>query len=274
MSPLTDSPVSDSALKPHTEGPIFERLPNGLVKGLHYHRRPDGRIQWEKMIDPRHIVFNPKLDAKLTDLYGAPAAKLSYADLIAEGKEVDPKHVLVLLMGLIELADLRGYTGGRPRIAYVCSYPLEAAICSCECTIDWVPNEEEPDGKTSFGTADATMENTGGWGYLSAMAGNRSFCRAVRLGLRIPIMSFDEIAKKDTAIPETTSSPTPLSMHASTLQRAADSKKLTFEQVKQGALTTYRDKMENDPADWIKWEDVPPRDCLSLIKIIKAPKKA
>lgn len=251
----------------------FERLPNGLVKGVTYHRRAsDGRIQWEKMIDPRHIVFNSKLDAKLTDLYGAPAAKLSYADLIAEGKEVDPKHVLVLLMGLIELARLRGGSA-TPRIAHVCSYPLEAAICSCECTINWIPNEEEPAGFRSYGTADATMDNTGGWGYLSAMAGNRAFCRAVRQGLAIPIMAFDEIAKKDTPIPEATAAPTQLSMHASTLQRAAESKQLTFEQVKQGALTSYRDKMENDPAGWTKWEDVPPRDCLSLIKIIKAPKK-
>ncbi len=273
---MTDTPPTiTEAIEPA----YFERLPNGLVKGVTYARRPDGRIQWEKMIDPRHIVFNSKLDApkfgpSLTEIYGAPAAKLNYADMIAAGKEVDPKHVVVMLMGLIELADLRGYVSCRPRIAHVCSYPIEAAICSCECTIDWIPNEDDPDGKTSFGTADATMENTGGWGYLSAMAGNRSFCRAVRLGLRIPIMSFDEIAKKDTAIPEATSAPVQLSMHASTLQKAAESKKLTFDQVKQLALTTLRGKMENDPASWIKWEDVPPRDCLTLIKEIKASKKA
>lgn len=256
-----------------TTVPSFERLPNGLVKGVTYHRRPsDGRILWDRMIDPKHIVFNSKLDTKLTDIYGAPANKLSYADLIAEGKEVDPKHLLVLLQGFIEVIALRGGSA-TPRIAHVCSYPLEAAICSCECTIDWIANEEEPNGFRSYGTADATMENTGGWGYLSAMAGNRALVRAARQGLRIPIMSFDEIAKKDTPVPEAASTSAQLPMHASTLQRAAEAKKLTFDQVKQGALTTYRADMESDPTSWTKWEDVPPRDCLKLIKIIKAPKK-
>lgn len=248
----------------------FKRNENGLVDGLHYPRRADGRIQWEKLIPHQHIVFNGKLDATLEKTYGATSRDLNYGDLIAAGKEVDPKHVLVLLAGFQELADLRGYTAATPRIAHVCSYPVEAAICSCECTIDWIPNEEDPEGKTSFGTADATMENTGGWGYLSAMAGNRSFVRAVRQGLRIPIMSFDEIAKKDTAIPESVSQVAPAkNIATSTLQKHADAAGLTFEAIKTGALERYREKMEGDPTTWTKWDDIAPRDCASLLKLIR-----
>lgn len=269
--------------------PSFERLSNGLVKGVTYQRRSDGRIDWVKHIKPEHIVFNSKLDTQLVKAYGGDSRSLNYGDLIAAGKEVDPRHVLVLLMGFIELAAFRGHTGARPRIAHVCSYPVEAAICSCECTIDWIANEEEPDGFASYGTADATMDNTGGWGYLSAMAGNRAFVRAVRQGLRIPILGFDEIAKKDTTIPEsaapsatTTFSSTPVGL----LQKAAadnktetgDSNPLDFEKVKAAAIyhwdllqadPKHKPKIEQDPNLWTDWANIPPRDCLTLIKAIK-----
>ncbi len=256
----------------------FERDPEtGLVKGLVYPRRAsDNRIEWYKLIDPRHIVFNsaPKMADAILKAYGKPAKDLVYGDLIAAGIEVDPRHVLVLLMGFLELADLRGYLSATPRIAHVVSYPPEAAICSCECTIDWVPNEEDPNGKVSYGTADATMENTGGWGYLSAMAGNRALVRAVRQGLRIPMMSFDELAKKDSAIPEATAPAKTLSLSASTLQKAADSAKLTFEQMKSAIADGSCDiKLETDPATWTDWETVPPRDALLLIKQLRSGKK-
>lgn len=250
--------------------PVFERDDKGMVKGVSYFRRPDGRIQWEKHIKHEHIVFNSKLDAQLEKIYGAPARDLNYAAIIASGKEVDPKHVLVLLMGLIELAEFRGYSSALPRIAHVCSWPLEAAISVCEHTIDWIPNEEDPDGKTSSGCADATMDNTGGWGYLTAMAENRSFCRAVRRGLRIPIMSFDEIAKKDTVIPE--SAPqvaAPKNIATATLEKHATAGGLTFEAIKTGALERYREKMEGDPSTWTKWDDIGPRDCTTLLKLIR-----
>jgi len=255
--------------------PSFKRNDDGLVEGVTYPRRPDdGRIDWVKLIKPQHVVFNSKLDATLEKVYGAPAKSLSYGDLIAAGKEVDPKHVLVLLQGFVEVARLRGYRNALPRIAHVCSYPVEAAICSCECTIEWLPNVEEPDGFTSYGTADATMENTGGWGYLSAMAGNRAFVRAVRQGLAIPILGFDEIAKKDTAIPESAPQPTTAkNMAAATLQKCAEAGGYTFDTVKKSALTNHRPKMESDPEQWTKWDDVAPRDCLTLIKLIKEKTK-
>lgn len=287
--PITDGPDSAIALNetlPAQEivdstQKVFERGDDGYVKGVTYPRRADGRIEWHKMIDPQYIVFNsnPKLQETLVKAYGKPANELNYGELIAAGVEVDPKHVLVLLMGMIELADLRGYVEARPRVIH-----SDMQICACECTIEWIPNNEEPDGKISYGTADATMDNTGGWGYLTAMAGNRAFVRAVRLGLRIPILGFDEIAKKDTAIPEQTNS-SPISgggrLHTDTLRQAADKHvddkgapaQLSFEQVKAAASGKYKEKMESDPATWNRWEDIPPKDSLTLIKLIKTKKK-
>lgn len=274
--------------------PSFKRNAlTGLVEGITYLRRSDGRIDWSKMIRPEHIVFNSKLDApqygkSLKEIYGASSKDLNYGDLIAAGTEVDPKHVLVLLMGFIELAALRGYLSAHPRIAHVCSYPAEAAICSCECTIDWVSNEEEPDGFTSYGTADATMDNTGGWGYLSAMAGNRAFVRAVRQGLRIPILGFDEIAKKDTTIPES-AAPQSSSFDSTPIgllkKAAADNKTdtgqsnpLDFDKVRLAAIyhwdqlqldAKHKPKMRDNPNLWTKWDDITSADCLTLIKAIK-----
>ena len=248
---------------------IFERDEDGYVKGITYPRRQDGRIDWVKLIKPEYIVFNSKLDAKLEKIYGKRAADLNYGELIAAGSEVDPKHVLVLLMGFIELADLRGYRAAIPRIAH-----CDQSICSIECTIEWLPNAEEPDGKISYGTADATMDNTNGWGYLSAMAGNRAFVRAVRQGLRIPILGADEIAKKDEVIVPESVAASQTSSDAitpqGTLQRNAEAAKLTFDSVKTISAEKYREKLESDPTAWNKWEDVPPRDCLTLLKLIKS----
>ncbi len=273
----------------HTDSPAaFTRLNNGLVEGVTYPRRSDGRIDWVKMIKPEHIVFNSKLDAQLEKAYGDNSRNLNYGDLIAAGKEVDPRHVLVLLMGFVELARLRGYTRAQPRIAHVCSYPVEAAICSCECTIDWIPNEEDPDGFASYGTADATMDNTGGWGYLSAMAGNRAFVRAVRQGLAIPILGFDEIAKKDTTIPEA-SAPQSSSFDSTPIgllkKAAADNKAdtgepnpLDFAKVKAAAVyhwdklqadSAHKPKIRENPNAWNDWPDITSADCLTLIKAIK-----
>lgn len=256
---------------------IFKRDEDtGLVIGMHYPRRADGRIQWEKLIPPQHIVFNtqnPKMVEEIERTYGKQAKSLVYSELIAEGVEVNPKHILVLLQGFQELAAIRGgsYT---PRIAHVLSYPPEAAISVCECTIDWIPNIEEPHGFSSYGTADATMENTGGWGYLSAMAGNRAFVRAVKQGLRIPILGFDEIAKKDMPIPESGSSTTHVPVSAAMtpsaiLERHATESKFSFDAIKKGALNKYKEKIEGNPDLWISWGDISPRDCWTLVSIIK-----
>lgn len=277
--------------------PVFERdLETGLVKGKVYARRADGRVDWVKMIPPEHIVFNSKDErmAKAIEVaYGKPAKDLVYADVLAEGKEVDPRHILVLLMGWMELFALRG-GNAQPRIAHVTSYPPEAANVTCECTIDWFPNQEEPNGFTSYGTADATMSNTGGWGYLAAMAGNRAFARAVKQGLRIPILAFDEIAKKDASFamqesgPTTAITSTPMAVGPqASLEKAANGGNFTFDAVKKAALMRWTEdtkalekepatvrRIENDPTDWAAWADVPARDCTTLIHLIKSKQTA
>ncbi len=279
-----------------TEPTPFDRNESGLVKGHDYPLRVDGRIDWFQQIPHEHIVFNdrnPKVAAAIEAAYGKPAGQLIYAEVIASGKVVDPRHILILLQGFVELADIRGYRRAGPATIIALGRDMVCATVD----IEWEPNTEEPNGKTSCGEADATTENTGGFGYLTAVAGNRAYVRAVRRGLRIPVLGFDEIAKKDDTIPEagnvsaaaTTNSPTFGHGPTGSLQRAAQDCGFAFQQIKDAALARWNEdsasidnnpevnlkrRIENDPTTWEKWADVPPRDCLTLINLVKAAKAA
>ena len=237
----------------------------GLVNGVTYTRDSKGRIDWKSMIDPAYIVFNRKMDEELTKAYGAGHDKLVYADVVKE-KAVDDKHILILLQGFVELAELRGYVAAPVSIVHV----TPGQNVTAQCHITWIPNIEEPYQKTSSGEADATYENTGGFGYLAAVAGNRAFTRAVRRGLRIPILGFDEIAEKETLTetPTSSSSKNALDPHV-ILQKAAEEQKTSFEQIKKGALAK-KDKFQSDPATWTDFDSVPPTDCATVIGLLRA----
>lgn len=173
----------------------FERdAKTGLVAGVDYKYLSDGRIDWKSMLNPAHIVFNSKnkkAAEEIQKVYGAPADKLVYSEVI-KTQTVDDKHILILLKGFQEVAELRGFHSSVPT-----SLQVAQGIVAVAHTIHWIPNVEDPQGKVTGATADATMENTGNFGYLAAMAGNRAFVRAVRQGLGISILAFDEIAKRD-----------------------------------------------------------------------------
>ncbi len=276
----------------------FKRNPDtGLVEGLVYHRKPDGKIDWKRHINPEHIVFNahsPNVAAEIERVYGKPAAELSYAEVISSGKEVDDRHILVLLAGYAEVAELRGYLSSVPIStngwrSLRKSNPtdrngardVEDSGVSVLWQIDWLPNEEEPAGKTSGGAADATYENTGDWGYLTAMAENRSFARAVKRGLGIRILGFDEIAKKDMVVGAAVSmgvSDGPgnapgVGSPAWTLMRSAEDANISLAVVKKLATDKYRERIKGDPAAWEKWADVETDDCATLVGLIKAGSK-
>jgi hypothetical protein len=260
--------------------PHFERdATTGLVKGVEYKYKPDGQIDWKAMLNPVHIKFKTskgqittehekRLAAEIEKTYGAPAKDLVYADVVAK-QAVKDEHLLVMLKGWQELAELRGFTYSAPTA--VAAAP---GMAVCAWSIKWIPNVDDPAGKETGATADATMENTGGFGYLGAMAGNRAFTRAVRLGLGVTILAADEIATKDAPIEETGVATTTISAAVDsrpvpTLVRYCKEANLSFDVIKAGAQDRYRAKMESDPSTWTQFEDVPARDCLTLISIIK-----
>ncbi len=284
-----DPPIDPASIP----APIFERDDQGMVKGRVYPRRPDGRIDWFKLIPTEHIKFNdrdPKIADAIQKEYGKAADQLVYADVIKD-REVDPRHILVLLWGWIELLHLRGGSA-HPRVVHVTPYPKEAANVTCETMIDWEPNAEDRCGFSSYGVADATFENTGGFGYLAQMASNRSLARAVRMGLRVPVYGFDEIARASTpTIQEAGAGGVPTqSGPLGTLQRAAQEAGFSFDEIKKAAADRWLEdnviiaaattkgttplpkrRIESDPALWSGWADLKgqPRDCVTLITLIK-----
>lgn len=247
------------------------------------------RIDWKSRINPAYIVFNAKnekLAAEIEKIYGAPAKNLVYADVVAK-QPVDDRHILILLDGFQEVAELRGYESSAP-----VSISAGQGIVACGWAIKWLPNEEEPNGKTSGGTADATFENTGGWGYLGAMAGNRAFARAVKSGLGIKVYGYDEIGKKDepnleSGIMSSSAANSDAGKPVPTLIKTCREFNFTFEQVKASSVKkwnvetaelaknpAFKRTIQSDPNKWSGYEDVPPLDCLTLItKIQEAAKK-
>lgn len=266
--------------------PTFKRnKETGLIEGREYPRTADNRIDWRAQLNPAHVVFNTKNDkvaAEIEKLYGGTAKSLVYADVVKE-QPVDDKHILVLLAGWQELAETRGYES-----SVVTHLAVDSGIVVAAHSITWIPNVEDPLGKTTSGTADATMDNTGGWGYLGAMAGNRAFARAVKLGLGIRIYGFDEIGKKDelpqeAGVTSGSSSVSQPGQPVPTLIRTCQEFKFSFAAVKQSAITKYANEtaalaknpdykrtIESDPATWNDFADVPPRDCATLIARIRA----
>lgn len=260
-------PISD---KSHTDTLArFKRGEDGLVEGVVYKYLPNARIDWKAMINPVHIVFNRAKEAEIMKAYGAAPDLLNYAEYV-KTKPVDEKHILILLQGFIELADLRGYYECRSDVVHA---EIGRGVVST-CHISWISNCEDELGKTSSGVADATDGNTSGFGYLSAMADNRAFVRAVRRGLGISIMSFDELDAKGTSVTEsnvTATASSPFSPQGM-LKSVADAAGFVFMQVKAGASSKYKAKIEGKPEEWTGYESISGTDCMTLISILKETK--
>lgn len=166
----------------------FCRNEFGLIcdKSVVYVYNDDGSINWRKMIKPDFLVPNKEAFKKK----GLPVP-----DSI-EG--LPDAEMLILLDGIKDLANIRGFSS----VDYSISVPTPEYVCSV-CKITWIPNFETNGSSVSFsGIGDANPSNTTGFGktFLGPIAENRSFCRAVRNFLRIPVMSNDEVNESVQAV--------------------------------------------------------------------------
>lgn len=132
-----------------------------------------GFVDWRKMVKPEFLVANRQ--------------KTQEADV----SELEDKDLLILLGGIKELAQIRGYTS----VEYDIKTP-SADYVAAVCCIKWIPNFETEDREVVFSAiADASPANTHSFAsdYLAAIAENRSFVRCVRNFLRINIVGQDEL---------------------------------------------------------------------------------
>lgn len=209
----------------------------GLLRNVNYIFKEDGFVDWRKMIDDKYLVpFEDRTDE--TDI-----------------SKLEDNEILILLNGIKRLAELRGYES-----VNIKTHPHDG-IVTAECHIKWLPNYES-EGRLieSSGTADATMENTGGFGYLGAQAGNRAFIRCVRDFLKIEIYGKDEIAPSKNG-----KKPNSQNNAYKTLEKLCEEKNITFEQVKSKMTSEKHEGAEQ----WESFKNISKNDALAIIQRIK-----
>ena len=153
----------------------ISRDEDGLIvgKSVTYNFTEDGLIDWRKMIKTEFLVPN-RDRTKEPDV-----SKLSDSQLI------------ILLGGIKELAQIRGYTD----VYYSVTSPSPDYVVAT-CTITWIPNYETEGKSVTFSAiGDASPNNTKDFArhFLGPIAENRAFVRCVRNFLRINIVAQEEL---------------------------------------------------------------------------------
>ena len=149
----------------------IRRDKNGLLTNVDYVFNDDGLIDWRKMIKSEFLVPNKDRTSE-TDV-----TKLKDYQLI------------ILLGGIKELAQIRGYTS----VSYDVVSPSPEYVAAT-CSITWKPNyETEGEGVVFSAVGDASPHSGFGQMFLAACAENRAFVRCVRNFLRINIVAQEEL---------------------------------------------------------------------------------
>jgi hypothetical protein len=234
----------------------FSRDEFGLLNCINYIFNEDNTINWRSMINKEHLVPNRDAFKNQKDI------NLKEIDV----STLPDNQLLILLAGIKELAQIRGYKNVRYDV--IQAQPDYVAV---KCTIDWIPNFETSSYEVSFSAlADAHLDNTKDFAknFLMAIAENRAFVRAVRSFLKINIVGNDEMGKTthvDTEVESSVTATQPIAL----LQKTMDEHKITFEQVKNGAIQKNMGGAEN----WNSLEDIPPLSMFTIISGIKNKNK-
>jgi hypothetical protein len=155
----------------------FKRDENGLLTKpiVPYEFNEDGSIDWRSMIRKEFLVPN-KERTKETDV-----------------TKLEDKDLIILLGGIKELAQIRGYTD----VNYSVNTPNQDYVAAV-CSIKFIANYETGGREITFSAiGDASPFNTKDFAknYLGPIAENRAFCRCVRNFLKINIVAQEELGK-------------------------------------------------------------------------------
>jgi hypothetical protein len=235
--------------------PPFSRGENGLLFGKSYEFTDDGLVNWRKMINSKYLVPN------LSKFPSGTENK----DLNVQ--ELDDSQLLILLGGIKELANIRGYSKVEYKV-FNCTQNHVAVSCK----ITWLPNFETSNNQVEFESlADAHLDNTKSFAkdFLMAIAENRAFVRAVRNFLRINILGSDELGDtKNQTVVHTesgTENAIAASHPANVLKEAMSKANISFDKIKE---TMVKEGVENAET-WNGVSDIPHKMIFSLIQRIK-----
>jgi hypothetical protein len=201
---------------------ILSRNAFGLLENppIPYVFNEDGYVNWRKMIRPEFLVPN-KQRTQETDI-----------------TKLEDKDLLILLGGIKELAQIRGFT--------CVSYDVPEAgpnYVLASCYINWIGNYETADKDISFQSlADASPDNTQSFArnYLAAIAENRAFVRCVRNFLKINIVGQEEVGVKVVDDPTIDNPMSP----AAVLQNIMKEKGISFDQIQKRLVKDKYEKAE------------------------------
>ena len=204
---------------------IITRNQYGLLENasIKYVYNDDGTINWRKMVKTEYLVPN-RQKTQETDV-----------------SKLEDKDLLILLGGIKELAQIRGYT--------TVEYKVVAATenyFATSCRITWIPNYETNGKEIVFeALADATTNNTKSFArfFLAAIAENRAFVRCVRNFLKINIVSQEELGDAKL-LEESVAQENPTSPHV-LLEKVMKEKNISFDQLKKKLIKEKVDNAEN-----------------------------
>ena len=234
----------------------FIRDEYGLLNCVDYKFNIDHTINWRSMINKDYLVPNRDSFKNQKNI------NLKEIDVTT----LSDNQLLILLAGIKELAQIRGYTNVNYDV--IQAQPDYVAV---KCTINWIPNYETGMTPVSFSAlADAHLDNTKDFAknFLMAIAENRAFIRTVRSFLKINIVGNDEMGKTthvDAEIEPNTMITQPVAL----LQKTMEEHGISFEQVKERAIQKKMDGAEN----WSKIEDISPLSMFTIISGIKNKNK-
>ena len=195
----------------------------GLIEdeSISYIFNSDNTINWRAMVKPQYLVPNRQ--------------KTSETDT----SKLEDKDLLILLGGIKELAQIRGFTD----VTYKVVAASESYFAT-SCRITWIPNYETEGRTITFeALADATVNNTKNFAryFLAAIAENRAFVRCVRNFLKINIVSQEELGDAKLIDDSQASQESPTSPYA-LLEKAMKEKSVTFDSLKKKLI---KEKFEN-----------------------------
>jgi hypothetical protein len=205
---------------------LITRNKYGLIDdtNLNYIFNDDGTINWRKMVKTEHLVPN-RQKTQETDV-----------------SKLQDKDLLILLGGIKELAQIRGYT----KVEYNVVSATESYFAT-SCRITWIPNYEADGREIIFeALADASCNNTKSFArfFLAAIAENRAFVRCVRNFLKINIVSQEELGDAKLLDEVVTIQDNPTSPHV-LLEKVMKDRGVTFEALKNKLIKEKFDNAEN-----------------------------
>lgn len=248
-----DLPVS--TLLNQAAGKAASRDRFGLIPTVKYHYDDMGFVDWRKMVKDEYVVLNRYALAEK----GIDVSTLTDEELNEWKAKAKDEEKLIKLAGFKEVAWLRGVQAVSFNVVNASDNSMTVVA-----TITWLPNfENELMGVTSSGIATASILNTEEKyaKYLSSIAENRAFVRAVRNGLRIHSLGQDEI-NNDEPVNVNSSGPTP----QSALAKVMEQKNLSFEKLKENAIKRGYEWDDN-------WKTVADLDVKTAVSIFSGIQK-